>query len=134
MEDYKKFRKGNYVFLKERTGPCQIIDEPRDGSYWVVKSVKLSNYQFSQEGEDFILTIEELKPIPVYGDDELIKFGFVEKNGSWNKDDFHITKDFINGLVLIKYIDKDTELTIRFIHELQNLYFDKKGETLEIKL
>lgn len=132
MENFNDYRICNYVYIEGRLGPCQIDEKSKDGKYWFIKSVKISNFQFSKEDEDFSATMEELMPIPVYGDDELIKFGFIEDNGSWNKNDFCITKNFVNGSIVIKYIDKDAEITIRFIHELQNLYFDRKGELLVI--
>ena len=112
MESYQNFRKGNYVYIEGWSGPCQIEKEPGDETYWILKSVILSNSQYIQAGVDLTATIDELKPIPVYGDDELIKFGFFENNGLWVKNDFYISKNFTSGFVVIKYFEKETELTI----------------------
>lgn len=135
-ENYNDFRKGNYFYLKTEgcLVPCQIDGKLENGPYWFVKSVKLSNDQFCDEGMYLTATIEELKPISIFEDEMLIKLGFIEKGGIWSKDDFCVKNEFIDGAHEIEFIDNSQKLTIKFIHELQNLYFDRTGRKLEIKL
>lgn len=68
-----------------------------------------------------------IKPIPIT-EDWLVKFGFEEAlNGWWCSDEIFSYKDGCFGFG----VDRFTE--IKYIHQLQNIYFANTGKELPFK-
>lgn len=74
---------------------------------------------------------EMFEPIPIT-EEWLIKFGF-EKI----KNEYYTINDIISFIIDLKIcyilIDNKLEIEIKYIHQLQNLYFALTGKELEIK-
>ena len=91
---------------------------------------------------------DEIEPVPLT-EEWLLKFGFKKRIefgmvvcDSWqglnywfinNKDCFTLRGDPIYGLSYQGGIKPYPEKNIKFVHQLQNLYFDLTGNELEIK-
>lgn len=76
------------------------------------------------------VAVEDLQPIPI-NKNILLSFGIKEQTNIHYK---------IEDLLLLKYSDKyvvsinlQEIATIKYVHELQNLFFALKGEELKIK-
>jgi hypothetical protein len=98
------------------------------------------NYSFSNE--NYILSFE-LQPVPVT-EEWLLKFGFEKENISWFKNMIIYKRDSF----ILHYLDHEFNPVIednsegyflaigndiKYVHQLQNLYFDLTGEELTIK-
>ena len=66
-----------------------------------------------------LLCINEVKPIPLT-EEWLLKFGFI-----WDGD-IKILKGYLND-----YVDGNGEARLKYVHQLQNLYFALTGEELK---
>ena len=85
-----------------------------------------------QDGEVFDEVNDFIKPIPLT-EEWLFKFGFVVTDGLFGNKyrksiDFYTMKDKSIGFVFDDYC-----ITIKYLHQLQNLYFALTGQELEIK-
>ena len=80
-----------------------------------------------------ICLYSETKPIPLT-EEWLLKFGFERIDGMWTISNFngYLTKYLLlNGENGYKYfVSHCGMLNVRFVHQLQNLYFDLTGEEL----
>lgn len=74
-------------------------------------------------------TIKTTKPIKLT-EEWLIKFGFMPKGGYYNKEAYNI--EIINEFEFIYFsiIDSDYDFEIKYVHQLQNLYFALTGNEL----
>ena len=115
-------RIGNYAFTykPEMFGIIKAISATRDGTvYLEVGFIKYPN-----------LPCNQLEPIPLTPE-ILEKCGF-EKLNSGNR---RFNKIVLMCESVSNYLLKDIPLTpIRYLHQLQNLYFALTGEELEVKL
>lgn len=73
--------------------------------------------------------LSELEPIPLT-EEWLFKFGFKPEYSHWWNGDFTIDKSAIGGYFLC---DIDIHVAIKYVHQLQNLYFALTGEELTLK-
>lgn len=82
------------------------------------------------ELEDLQLSYSDLKPIPLT-EDLLLKFGFVKNSTSWtNWRRPNHTKEVRIGFV--NKLNYYNGLEIKYVHQLQNLYFALTGEELKV--
>lgn len=75
------------------------------------------------------------EPLPLT-EEWLIKFGFKKPAHSWNGDIFHLTEwdEFpLNWAVAMDKNGAILVLKLKYVHQLQNLYFALTGEELTIK-
>ena len=84
-------------------------------------------------------TTDRIEPIPLT-EEWLFKFGFRDNNYSFDKDIFHISWSVrvistnVRSLFFLDgEIPDDWKINIKYVHQLQNLYFALTGEELEIK-
>jgi hypothetical protein len=79
--------------------------------------------------------IKSCTPIPLT-EEWLIKFGFKKPAHSWNGDIFHLTEwdEFpLNWAVAMDKNGAILVLKLKYVHQLQNLYFALTGKELEVK-
>lgn len=117
----KELRVGNYIYV---SNPASGILEVRK------QSVERCNYHhitdLCRNNKDWVY-----KPIPLT-EKWLLKFGFEWKNHAMRLSNFYIRKQ-IGGFML--YISNETHniaINIKYVHQLQNLYFALTGKELEI--
>ncbi len=84
----------------------------------------------------FMVDVEDLQPIPL-NEEKLLKFG-------WEQ--YHNTNHYFIGELTICYVNKNLgfkiayldmvaidSISIKYVHQLQNLYFALTGEELKLK-
>jgi hypothetical protein len=75
----------------------------------------------------------DLQPIPLTPE-LLLDIGFEEKHGDYQFGDFKIYSGHHEFWFWYKTITNTTkEVELKFLHQLQNLYFNLKGEELKIQ-
>ena len=107
-----------------------INDHKTDMSYSVISLSKtLCTYKNQQE---FRSPYDLLKPIPLT-DEWLQEFGLID--GVFTElEYFSIRQSFANGLYYCLYFENEyTATDIKYVHELQNLYFALVGTELTIQ-
>ena len=113
MIEAKDLRIGNYLEHPYSNGYCQVNT--------------IDNEHLNIGEGNVIEDINDFKPIPLT-EEWLIKFGFKElKRNVWfisDKDGFQIILE--NSIFRLKYLRKH----IKYVHQLQNLYFALTGEEL----
>lgn len=70
------------------------------------------------------------KPIPLT-EEWLVNFGFYEREFSFDKGSFYLTKRI--GEKAYLYQETKSPFRVEFVHQLQNLYFALTGEELTLK-
>jgi hypothetical protein len=79
--------------------------------------------------------INLIQPIPLT-EEWLIKFGFKKPAHSWNGKIFHLSEWDLYPLNWCVVMDKNGAVIVKklkYVHQLQNLYFALTGEELTIK-
>jgi hypothetical protein len=114
--NFKELRLDNYICINNNLHPCRVKEITM--SNVVVESIK-ENYSEP--------TINSMNPIPLT-EEWLLKFGFIKhvSQSIWytlNKVDVW----FFDG----KYVN-DIDVEIKYVHELQNLYFALTKKELTI--
>ena len=103
-----------------------------ESSYWQVKQLlgKVCYY-----GDYYSEEYENLKPIPLT-EEWLVRFGFENCiNGWWSENELFNVK-FIDNDIEIYLSGSDNDLAykkIKYVHQIQNLYYIIIGEHLTIK-
>ena len=122
-----ELRIGNYIIKGNGAiGQIYIIDPIND------------SYGLSSEGSDIVMryNFEQLKPIPLT-EEWLLKFGFKERDDEGYRDirirnKLYLAIDLKKWEAIIGYkIEWTRPIKIRYVHQLQNLYFALTGEELE---
>jgi hypothetical protein len=118
-----ELRIGNLVKWEEYILPIKSIDYE---SVYVKLNEEL---RIIYKTKYLYLFINELEPVPLT-EERLLKFGFekdvTEYNICWFLN--HVYIWFVDG----EYIN-ELDLPIKYVHQLQNLYFALKGEELTLK-
>lgn len=112
-----ELRIGNYI----------TDDFASESAYFAVKELKKKICYY---GASFKATYKGLKPIPLT-EEWLLKFGF-DKHGSlkhqaFTKDDFIIRKELD-----FDYEHESRSKTLKYVHQLQNLYHALTGKELKL--
>lgn len=102
---------------------------------------KIGGDLIDENYEEFLSSFQELKHEdvePIYLTEEwLLKFGFEDACNGFNdycNDRFTICVEKVNGETIITMYIADCVInTIKYVHQLQNLYFALTGEELTIK-
>lgn len=127
-----ELRVGNLLF---ETG---IIDGyenlPDSEKLTVIVAVINDIDQVVRDLQDNMHAYDSLYPIPLT-EEWLLKFGFEKDWTGYALEDknslsFSVTK---NGAYLACWLDRSLGITIKYVHQLQNLYFALTGEELTIK-
>jgi hypothetical protein len=119
----KELRIGNYVHFKELND--------RDSSYSVIHEL---SEQMIDLGNDYQVRPIGIKPIPLT-EEWLLKFGLHSKHNYFKSLGVHLE----GGLCVCYFADneyghsKEDEIVLKYVHQLQNLYFALTGEELQIK-
>ena len=72
----------------------------------------------------------DIKPIPLT-EEWLLKFGFETKDKVfWDVGNFRVGQDRWGGY---DYVSRRVDIDLKYVHQLQNLYFALTGEELTIK-
>jgi hypothetical protein len=114
-----------------------IADFEAGGVFQIEEICKVGNqYNVSYRNGSIICAVDVLDPIPIT-EDWLLKLGF-EKTMTWT-----YTIDLLGSLKLVYYLgEKGWSLgfknysdfsNLKYLHELQNLYFALTGKELEMK-
>jgi hypothetical protein len=119
----QELRIGNYVNYEQTTHVIHQLTNSICGSYW----------HKSNASDSYAHTYDEIKPIPLT-EEWLERFGF-ERLGNgfefWESSVFNI--EFIRNHWHISYTSNVLCTHIKYVHQLQNLYFALTGEELTIK-
>jgi len=101
--------------------------------------VQISRTFISEEGNDYFKCYN---PIPLT-EEWLERFGFIKEMSKWVEDDFYFKKtrkgvDFVSlwSSEVIAQYDVSVvgfDVFVKYVHQLQNLYYALTGEELEIK-
>ena len=130
----REIRIGNYVSCpKSGQNPFRIdeIEVYRSGLYLVGMGRDLNTHPATWYGSD-------IKPIPLT-EDWLIKFGFAKDadRNQYKKGWFRICDTISQGLSFVDLDvfqnDECVWVAVKYVHQLQNLYFALTGEELTIK-
>ena len=126
MMDAKELRIGNLIY--SRTGTVKIVD--------VINSTK-NTIEFDDNDDDY--PIYSCKPIPLT--EEILEKNNFEYEINANRFDllFSLTKyDFCFSIYVhnneFYYFINGRRLFIKYVHELQNIFFTLTGEELQINL
>jgi len=113
------------------------IGRDPDFIYYTVNQIRESCAFFEQShaGEYF----KDIQPIPLT-EEWLLKFGFEKRDGNYYKSRYvieqGISQFFDNGMsfrITINNTESAHANSIKYVHQLQNLYYVLNGEELEIK-
>jgi hypothetical protein len=121
--NFKELRLDNYICINNNLHPCRVKEITM--SSVVVESIK-ENYSEP--------TINSMNPIPLT-EEWLIKFGFEKPAHSWNGKIFHLSQWDAYPLNWCVAMDKNGAVIVRklkYVHQLQNLYFALTNEELTI--
>lgn len=123
MINDKELRIGNTILCKGNEIEIDSIDLSGVNSYHD-EGIGGTNYEDDDNGR-----FEDCEPIPLT-EGWLIKLGFDKFPHStlWDTDKFWAGR-FENGVLKISYL----EIGVKYVHQLQNLYFALTGEELTIK-
>lgn len=114
-----ELRIGNYVKRKSSNTPLRIEN-------FVMDSV-----HFNRSKKPYFSKVSNIEPIPLT-EDWLLMFGFdyLDSLSMYEKNGFGFKKSDINT---IHYDYGLCSLSIKYVHQLQNLYFALTGDELELK-
>lgn len=137
-------RIGNYVSFLETGTDIKTMEEVSFRHNLIVTRIKDTNFcqvsiGYKLKQEDWAVNIGAIEPIPLT-EEWLLKFGF-DKTG---EDDFDKTFGDIKQISIRKtklftsnklgvYYNSTRITIIKYVHQLQNLYFALTGEELKIK-
>lgn len=118
----KELRIGNLVNTTKGVAKIGIIDESINGEFCGI---------VSNDDESIYMRLPydgEIQPIPLT-EEWLLKFGFNKFPASnlWDRDDFWT---LYYSTEKKKWIFDHLEMSIKYVHQLQNLYFALTGEEL----
>lgn len=103
-----------------------------------------THYGVQSSGSYFENSLDEIDPIPITKE-WLIKFGFTHNGyGEFNLNDLNFDCEYTDAGEWVVFLDQTKEgdkyvsrvyikQGVRFVHQLQNLYFALTGEELEVK-
>ena len=128
MIQLQEIRIGNLVFDKKRNRIVTVWGIESNHDKIVVN--------FANGSGVYSIDLKHIEPIPLT-EEWLLDFGFEEKSKSKNfylgNFRFNILKPAnYNGFIFCDGYDVITD-RIKYVHQLQNLYFDLKGEHLMFK-
>ncbi len=102
-----------------------------------VMAILLEEIAHSEGSKGLILNdVNEYEPIPLT-EDILLKCGFVKPAHSWNGDIFHLSEWDDYPLNWMVAMDKNGAVIVKklkYLHQLQNLYFALTQQELEVNL
>jgi hypothetical protein len=102
-----------------------------DGTEFIVTDIVGSGLNVKNEEENTWIEADQFEGIPLTGE-WLLKFGFDEHAIGYYNKDFVIFLSYANT-GLHQYRLRDFNTIIKYVHQLQNLYFALTGEELTIK-
>jgi hypothetical protein len=111
----KELRIGNYVYAKE-------IE--------TVKAIGIEDYIWFDKERN--LSVELCQPIPLT-EEWLLKFGFMKIDGSFFKLSFLFYGLKIKDAIGFQFRKGEFLIQLKYVHQLQNLYFALVGEELTFK-
>lgn len=120
----REFRIGNFIY-----GNYQILEIDRNGCLVVD-----ANYPEDSSSEIYI-DFENIKPIQL-SQEIFLKCGFQLLNGLFVNDIFEIgidKDDFMFNRFTLR-IDKSLMTKVKYLHQLQNLYFALTGKELIVNI
>jgi len=122
MMKANELRFGNLI----RHTHCEILTSILKG--------KIIEVNFSNDPEYVCNVRPELyEPIPLT-EEWLLKFGFIDTGSYYLKGAFSIAKmPWTNGKIGLYAYAMDYSMELKYVHQLQNLYFALTGEELEAK-
>ena len=124
MIDVRELRIGNYVYLFKSTTLYKITEI----GYSKIEEDRYEASGISSEAV-FRTYIDNLNPIPLT-EELLLKCGF-EKH-TWGIVTYYSPLFELGADFHLKGVDYNIQ--VKFLHQLQNLYFDLGGQELEVKL
>ena len=146
MIDVKEVRLGNLILWNPKLANPQITLQPMLVEIAVIAQDKIgyTPYKLEQRVEPFeddrmvqmetiVKSVQEFEPLQVT-EEILEKTGFQKRNGAYVLDGFYpevIFKESQGSAVLVPH---SKVIPIRYIHQLQNLYYTIMGEDLVIIL
>jgi hypothetical protein len=119
-----ELRIGNLIDFEGMS--CKVCEIDKQG---VVVDIEKTN-------ENEWIDLFQFNPISLT-EEWLLKLGFEKPAHSWNGDIFHLTEwdEFpLNWAVAMNKNGAMLVLKLKYVHQLQNLYFTLTGEELTIKL
>lgn len=126
MIQLNELRYGNKMFFLGELVTFESIGKIRkDGIFWI-KTIEHGELQHKSF---------HFKPIPLT-DEWLLKFGFEKIENNWKVLDyvcFKLSWERLAGLVLVFDNESIFLPQIKYVHQLQNLYFALTGEELTLK-
>ena len=120
----QELRVGNLVKLNDQAETITDIVSDH-GKYFVDTDKHISIF----------LDNQSLRPIPLT-EEWLVKFGFDKPAHSWIGSVFHLSEwdEYpLNWCVAMNKNNAVVVLKLRYVHQLQNLYFALTGKELELK-
>ena len=122
----KEFRIGNFVFDDEN----EVVKvENIMSNRFVVWNDMEDCVLFSKKNDSINMFASKINPIPLT-EEWLLKFGFVEEfENKFYKNSLAI-EVFENECIV--YLGDFVDLAIKYVHDLQNLYFSITREELEL--
>jgi hypothetical protein len=105
------------------------------------KEYQVEQYNFCTDDDGYSAFLDHITPIPLT-EEWLLKFGFYEKyksvHSQWSIAGFSIQQasnwDDDNNLIPTRQeFHYDWKFKVKWVHQLQNLYFELTGEELIIK-
>lgn len=124
MINARELRIGNYVLYKESMAEVSEIGLKHIYAFTFYREAKTPTGT-----ENVSLSIEDLKPIPL-NEELLLKCGL--------KPHYFGIKTYYHPLIELdhdfKLMGIDYNVQIKYLHQLQNIYFDLTGQELEVTL
>jgi len=116
------------------------IESIEQESVWgdIIECIKIEQIEDCYESGDYHFNIENIEGIPLT-EEWLLKLGFVRflKYKIYNKESFQIEKHASYKDGYIFFLDSEGEappsIKIKYVHQLQNLYFALTSEELTIQ-
>ena len=120
--NHKEFRIGNLVEYDGRVFEIDSVSE-------VLPTLNTIEFGIG------VVDWNNLKPIPL-NEDWLVRFGFEKPAHSWNGDKFHLSEWDSYPLNWCVAMNKNGAVLVeklKYVHQLQNLYFALTGTELTLK-
>lgn len=128
MIQANELRVGNWVLNPDKQ-KCVIKEISAIGT------VCVNNLDFWKEDNNFGYSTNEIIPIPLT-EEILLKCGFENTHGLFTKEDLtpvYLRKPFLEAdFYHVKTISGDKLTSIKYLHQLQNVYFALTGQELTI--
>lgn len=125
MIGINELRIGNLVNYGTQNGAIRIVNSMNEGIFDNI---------YIETGEEFEWTeCSNIEPIPL-NEAWLIKFGFLKRNGyGFNKTDFDLLAFKVADSIGYNFRFYGLNVEVKYVHQLQNLYFCLAGKELKIK-